>query len=287
MRETFWRRLFQGVRRLHHRPAWPQLAGADWADRIMGLEVVTDTFHAKQGRTIVRWSIAGEGRPLVVYLKRHYRLAWWQGLLALVNPRARCSPALQEWDHLQWALSEGLPVAEPVAAGEYIGPWGRLQSFIAVEELTGMLPLHQAVPLAAKRLDACAFARWKRALIREMVRIVRALHGRARFHKDLYLCHFYVSADDTACVPDFAGRVRLIDLHRLGHHPWTAGWWHAKDLAQLLFSSDVPGVTDRDRARFWMLYRGGKRPGWWARALGAWMRLKAWNYHRRERRRPR
>src|SRR5207244_11657252 len=131
------------------------------------------------------------GRWLAVYLKRHYRLPWWHGLLAVVRPEASWSQALQEWRHLQWAKAQGLPVPEAVAAGEYIGPWGRFQSFMAVEELTGMVPLHEAIPAAAEQLDPGAFRLWKRGLIAELARLVRGLHERRRFHKDLYLCHFY------------------------------------------------------------------------------------------------
>jgi heptose I phosphotransferase len=286
MGETLWRRLVRGVRRLHCQPRWPEFAGPDWADRIMGLPL-GDRFHAKQGRTIARWTLESGGRRLTVYLKRHYRLPRWQGLLSLAWPGARCSPALREWDHLQWARAEGLPVPEAAAAGEFIGPWGRLQSVLAVEELAGMLPLHEAVPLAASRLGPCEFRRWKRGLAAQMAETVRGLHGRGRFHKDLYLCHFYVAEADTSRVPDWRGGVWLIDLHRLGHHPWAGWWWRAKDLGQLLFSSAVPGVTDRDRALFWRYYSGEKRPGWPARLLGAWARLRSWNYHRREKRMPR
>jgi heptose I phosphotransferase len=60
-------------------------------------------------------------------------------------------------------------------------------------------------------------------------------------------------------LPGWPGRVHLIDLHRLGQHGWTWRWWQVKDLAQLLYSSEVAGVTARDRLRFWHLYRGGPR----------------------------
>ena len=83
-----------------------------------------------------------------------------------------------------------------VAAGECIGPWGRLQSFLAVEELADMMPLHEAIPLAARRLDPLAFQLWKRSLLEEIVRLTWLLHGRLWFHKDLYLCHFYLPEAD-------------------------------------------------------------------------------------------
>lgn len=287
MKESIWQRLFRGVRRLRQQPDWEQFAGAGWADRIMH-EALTDRFHAKQGRTIVRWELRAGERSLVVFLKRHYRLPWLHGLLALLWPNGSWSPALAEWEHLEWARAEGLPVPRATAGGEFIGPWGRLQSFLAVEELTGMLPLHEAVPLAAARLSPTAFRRWKDGLIGEMVAITLALHRRRRFHKDLYLCHFYIAEDDTTRVPaDWADRVRIIDFHRLGHHPRTWLWWRAKDLAQLLYSSDVPGVTTRDCAFFWRLYAAADALGRAAAWLRAVVRFKAWNNHRRNRRKAR
>jgi heptose I phosphotransferase len=247
-------------------------------------EVVTDRFHAKQGRSIGRWTLpAAGGKPLVVYLKRHYRLPAVHGWLATLFPNRVWSPGLQEWEHLAWGVAAGLPVPRALAAGEFVGPWGRLQSFLAVEELAGMLPLHEAVPLANARLAAEEFARWKRGLVHEMARISRELHGLAAFHKDLYLCHFYVPEETTRQPPpEWAGRVVLIDLHRLARHRLGGAWWRVKDLAQLLYSSAVDGVTARDRVRFWRLYRGG-RDGWWLRFL-AWGVRQKWMLYRRHNR---
>jgi heptose I phosphotransferase len=259
--ETILQRLFRGVRRLVQRPEWGEFAGPNWIDRIMDTPV-TDRFHTKQGRTTGRLVLAREEETgaaphrLTVYLKRHYTLPWWHGWLAAFWPRGNWSPALQEWDHLEWAQRQGIPVPQGVAAGEFIGPRGRLQSFLAVRELTGMLPLHEAIPLAAKRLDATTFALWKRGLVVEMARLARMLHDRSRFHKDFYLCHFYVADDDCARIPpDWRDRVYLIDLHRLARHRWTWWLWQTKDLAQLLYSSEIPGVGARDRLLFWRAYR--------------------------------
>jgi Lipopolysaccharide kinase (Kdo/WaaP) family len=285
MSDTLWLRLYRGSRRLRQRPDWADLLGVDWPERIMAL-AVTDRSHAKQGRSTGRLVLSAGDRRLGVYLKRHYRLPRWLGLLAALWPERGWSPALQEVRHLEWARTHGLPVPEVVAAGEYLGPWGRLQSFLAVEELAGMLPLHEAVPAAGRSLGAADFRRWKATLIAEMARLARALHGRRCFHKDFYLCHFYVREEDTQRLPDWYGRVNLIDLHRLGCHQWTWLLWQVKDLAQLLYSSEVEGVTARDRLLFWRLYQGpGRRSRaarWLRRAVVfKWLRYRRHNAKKR------
>ena len=294
---SFWQRLTRGWQQLHARPDWEQFAGRDWAGRIMQIGVTND-FHAKQGRSTGRWVMtAPEGGRLVVYLKRHYRLPFWHGWLATLRPGGDWSPAMQEYRHLEWARKQGVPVPATVAAGEFIGPWGKLSSFLVVEELTDMLPLHQAVPLAAARLPADVFRRWKRGLAAEMARLSRLLHDRRHFHKDLYLCHFFIHRDDTGRLPMAAhdgvahawrGKVVLIDLHRLTHHPWTWWWWLLKDLAQLLYSSEVEGVDVRDQLAFWKHYRGPAGRGnasRWLRllVLMRWGRYRSHNSRRRKR----
>jgi len=279
MTGSFWRRLFRGVRRIPASAELAGMAGTDWADRIMGM-AVTDRLHVKQGRSIGRLVLESKGRSLGVYLKRHYRLPRRHGLLALFRPGGGWSPAFQEWANLRWAQSQGLLVPEVVAGGEFIGPWGNLQSFLAIKELAGKLPLHQAIPAAATNLTSAEFCRWKRGLAAEMARIASELHRRQRFHKDFYLCHFYIAAEDIGGVASWTGRVHLIDLHRLAEHGWNWLWWLAKDLGQLWYSSEVPGVTGRDRVHFWRCYLKANPRASSPRWLRALIRLKAWNYRR-------
>jgi heptose I phosphotransferase len=280
--ESLWRRLVHGTQRLWQRCDWPAFVGGDWPAYIMQASL-TDRLHAKQGRTTGRWIIARDGRRLAVYVKRHYRLSWWRGLMALIWPERGWSPAWEEWRHLDWARRHGVPVPAAVVAGEFIGPWGRLQSVLAVEELDDMLPLHEAVPRAHGRLEPRVFQQWKRGLAAELARLTRHLHRHRRFHKDLYFCHFYIPRADTERLPEWPGRVHLIDLHRLRRHRH-ALWWQVKDLAQLLYSSEVAGITARDRLRFWRLYRGPKRDRGKRWTLLAWcIRLRWWNYRRHNR----
>lgn len=277
---SLWRRLTRGTRLLWQQPDFVHFVGEDWADRIM-TETVTDKLHEKQGRAIARWTLANGANRLIAFLKRHYRLPWLHGVMATLFPRQAWSPGLQEWQHLAWAKAEGFAVPRPLAAGQFVGPWFKLQGFLAVEELTGMLPLHQAVPLASQRLKPGEFLRWKRGLTAELARVARELHRRNVFHKDLYFCHFYIDESLTHTLPDsWTNHAVMIDLHRLAHHSITARWFQVKDLAQFLYSSEVPGVTTRDRLRFWKLYRGGwpgSPPGEWLRPLIRWK----WRLYRR------
>jgi heptose I phosphotransferase len=258
--ESLWLRLTRGHRTVHREPEWDDFAGPGWIDGIM-TETVTDRYHSKQGRSIGRWTLtAPDGRRLIVYLKRHYALPRARGLLSAFVAGRPWSPGLEEWEHLRWARSVGLPVPRAVAVGEFLGPWGKLQSFLAVEELTGMIPLHEAIPLAERRLTATDFARWKRGLIFELARLTRELHTRNAFHRDLYLCHFYVPESDTRRLPEgWSGRVWMIDFHRLVFRGfWRRGSSRIKDLAQLLFSTfGVHGITVWDRLRFWRDYKNG------------------------------
>jgi heptose I phosphotransferase len=80
----------------------------------------------------------------------------------------------------------------------------------------------------------------------------------------------------------------MIDLHRLGHHPWTWRIWQLKDLAQLLYSSEVAGVDARDQVCFWRHYRGlGPRRGsdrWLRRwVVMKWKRYRQHNLRRKAR----
>jgi heptose I phosphotransferase len=166
-----------------------------------------------------------------------------------------------------------VPVPEVVAAGEEIGPWGRLRGFLMVAELVGADETNLVIPRLAATLDAPTFARFKREVVVEMAEIAARLHAAHSFHKDLYLCHYFLDPARPA-----GQRTTLIDLHRLGHHRWTARRWRRKDLGQLLYSSQgVAGINDRDRLRFWKHYRSRMRLRW-PRAEACGIRAKAARY---------
>ena len=297
---SFWERLVRGVRWSWIDPRYRAALPPDLDASVMTLEAV-DRLHTKQGRSTARvvFPAVGEATdraatagdtgtsarpadPLAVYLKRHFRLPWLARLAALVDPAGRHSPGPAEWSHLERARSLGVPVPDVVATGERIGPWASLQSYLMVAELTGSLELNVALPELAAELDPLELAAFKRRLVPEMARITAALHRACVFHKDLYLCHFYL---DLRQIADNAKEVKLvlIDLHRLAEHRLWPDRWRCKDLGQLLYSTmGVAGIDDRDILRFWKHYRralGLRWPLWQARMV----RLKAARYLRHNR----
>ena len=271
---SLWQRWSRGVSWTwindRYRAHLPEDLGAN----VMTLES-RDRFHAKQGRSTARVVLVRADRPLAVYLKRHFRLPWPARLAAFVDPGGKHSPAAAEWAHLERARALGIDVPEVVAAGEQIGPWAQLQSFVMIAELSGCEAVNELLPQLAAQLDSRAFEALKRHIIDAMARITATLHAARNFHKDLYLCHFFLDHEGLK-VPAF--RLSLIDLHRLEEHKLWPDWWRWKDLGQLLFSTyGVDGITDRDRWRFWRIYRGRvgiRRPRWHARMV----RLRAARY---------
>jgi hypothetical protein len=274
---SLWERWARGVRWTWINDRYRSRIPADLATTVMTLES-GDRFHAKQGRSTARFVFhAGEqvkparvGRadlteaPLAVYLKRHYRLPWTARLAALLNPSGNHSDAAAEWAHLERARRLGIDVPDTVAAGECIGPGASLTSFLMVAELKGAA-VNELFPVLSAELDPHSFTCLKRRVIAEIARIAARLHTARVFHRDLYLCHFYLDRDRF----DADGAktsIALIDLHRLAKHTLFPAWWRWKDLGQLLFSTDdVAGVTEHDRLRFWVWYSrlaGLRQPRW-------------------------
>jgi heptose I phosphotransferase len=278
---SLWDRLVRGVRWSWVDPRYGPALPADLDAAVMTLES-RDRLHAKQGRSTARVIFHAAADPdakgpLSVYLKRHFRQPWPARLAALFDPGGRHSPGAAEWAHLERARSLGVPVPDVVAAGERIGPWAGLQSYLMVAELAGCEELNVALPRLAAENDAASFASMKRKVVAEMARIGAALHGARVFHKDLYLCHFFLDVERLRRDPRDV-RLVVIDLHRLREHRLWADRWRWKDLGQLLYSTHgVAGIDGRDVLRFWKHYRREVRvrfPGWQARMI----RLKAERY---------
>jgi heptose I phosphotransferase len=225
--------------------AWRDAVSPDAEGEVMDWPC-SDDFHTKQGRSTGRF-VLGRGK-LAIYLKRHWQFSWWTRKRVNWFPQHPITPAAIEWSNLRWARGAGLLVPEPLAVGHMLGADGSLHCFLAIRELTGQLALHQAIPHALRTLSASDFTVWKERLLQRVAHVAADLHARHRYHKDLYLCHYYAAKPEAGQTDP--GPLSLIDLHRLAAHQSFAWRWKVKDLAQLLFSTwGVDGLEDRDRDR--------------------------------------
>jgi hypothetical protein len=228
-----------------------------------------DNYVEKQGRSTGRYLLEVGGETLSVYVKKQYRLPWWRRAWADLGT----FPGPHEWRNLQAAAALGVRVPEAVFAGADRDH--ACGSVLAVRELEGYLPLHLYIPGALARLPEPMRRRRLRALIARLADTVRRLHDGGYYHRDLYLCHFYFRDDPAA--PDGFDLV-LIDFGRLLHSRLTR--WRVKDLAGLLYSTDVPGVSRTDRLRFLLEYLGVERLDGRAKRLARRVLAKAARYHR-------
>jgi heptose I phosphotransferase len=240
---SLWERLVRGVRWSWIDERYRSALPADFDATVMSLES-RDRLHAKQGRSTARVVFHPAGRPLSVYLKRHFQLPWTARLSALIHPNGGYSPGAAEWAHLEKARALGVPVPDVVAIGERIGPWALLQSYLVVAELTGCKELNEALPVLARKLDRASFERLKRRIVDKAARISATMHKARMFHKDLYLCHFFLDLDRLAHDPNDV-ELTLIDLHRLQEHRLWPDRWRWKDLGQLLFSTGASTACRR------------------------------------------
>ena len=274
-------------------------ATADSYEAVLKLPA-RDHFVEKQGRSTGRYTIAGSNESVSVYLKKYFRMPWWQRLLM---PTGRF-PGPRELANLQRVAALGIAVPEPVVAGADRNR--HCKSLLAVRELEGYVPLHEFIPARFLRPEAASQRALRRQLAHRLADIVRTLHAANLYHLDLYLCHFFIREGDekgsgvvcrngpqgashrggrvshkrlpTPFCPPAGFELVLIDLMRLKHSRLSR--WRIKDLAQLLFSSDLPGITRTDRFRFFKQYLGLRRLDATARRLLRRVQRKAALYHR-------
>ena len=151
-------------------------------------------------------------------------------------------------------VAAGLPTAPLLAHGRL----GDGRSYAVYLDLADHTPADKWLAARPGQFDA---------LLAPTADLAAALHDAGLHHRDLYLCHFMVTADGSD--------VRLIDVTRVGRlaNPLTRRRWVVKDLAQFWFSTAEHNVTDAQRAAW--LARYADRRGLRAASLAAAVARKA------------
>ncbi|NIA22493.1 MAG: hypothetical protein GWP05_11150, partial [Anaerolineaceae bacterium] len=255
--------------------------------RELGLDTVEAVMAYRGGRSFrdvpdrltVRIPFArSDGGESAIYLKRHQRVdtgAWLDGLVFWRKPLSR---AEAEYRNIFALLEHGIATPQLVAMGQEHRWSIRQGSFLMTEEIPGGMAADDFLKehFAADGSDF----RKKRLLVRQIARLAaRRFHGAGFYHRDFYLCHFFVRprppAGQDPCHPegqsDEAGvpcsRLRghadaepeadpyilhLIDLQRVRHcrRRQVGSRWIVKDLAALAYSAPAGVITRTDKVRF-------------------------------------
>lgn len=194
-----------------------------------------------EGRRTLRFEFEGQA----YYLKWQNGVGWGRIAGELLRFRHPVLGAGNEWRAIRACQTVGVPTMNAVAYGEQGKLWANRKSFLVTRAIEPAVDLDT---YTRTWLDKPPQTKWKRALIREVANIARAMHANGLNHRDFYLCHFLLSSDgpSNAVKPSLT----IIDLHRMQIRNATPLRWRNKDLAALSFSTLGIGLSKRDRLRF-------------------------------------
>ncbi len=207
-------------------------------------------FRDKDGRRTLKFRRDGRS-----YFIKFYRGIGWPKLVKslLTLRQLPVSTARPEWEAIRRLTDSGIPTMKLVGYGSCGWNPANRQSFVITEELENTVSLEDFCRPWPRRPPAPGL---KRALLREVARITRAMHAGGLNHRDLYICHFLLQLDDCGR-PAWREKhplLYLIDLHRVQQRQAVPKRWRVKDLASLYFSSLDLGLGRRDIAFFLRCY---------------------------------
>lgn len=210
-------------------------------------------YRSKEGRRTLRFENDGKG----YFLKLHEGIGWSEIFKNLFQLRLPVLGAANEYLACLRLKELGVDTMTPVAFGECGSNPARQLSFLITEELADTISLEDYCKSWQENRPS---VREKRAVIRKLAHISKALHENGINHRDYYLCHFLRGNDGKPFQTD--DPLYLIDLHRVQMRKATPRRWLVKDLAGLFYSAfDLP-LTRRDVLCFLSVYRRQwMRPG--------------------------
>jgi len=239
------------------------LAAAGWTSIAAVFEHQVGERLDKQGLASwrQRWRVRLVGSPTedearTFYLKRFEHPPWTVQLARLRRGFWRTSTGGIEWLNARRLSDAGIACARAAAFGEQmVGPVER-RSFVLLAEVPGR-SLERWVPAAVPPPREESDRRGRRALLDALARFVGRFHAAGFVHRDLYLCHVFLTAADSTGYPDLRADPEpfaLIDLQRVFQPRFRKRRWVVKDLAALAYSAPADRISRWERLRFLCRY---------------------------------
>jgi heptose I phosphotransferase len=216
------------------REVWPEAKVFEQITQLQG-----EVFRALENRRTLRFELGEQA----FFLKYHRGITIAECLKNFITLRMPIFGATNEFMALEKLAGLGLKVPVVAAFGRRGWlPW-TVESFLVTEALDAHVSLED---VCARWRESPPQAVIKWALIREVARISRIMHGAGVCHRDYYLCHFLLNPHNQSLV--------LIDLHRALIKPRLRQRWRVKDIGGLYFSALESGLKQRDLLRFMKEY---------------------------------
>lgn len=205
-------------------------------------------------RQRIRLRVPGmNGFARTLYLKRYHHPPLGEQLRRMAATGLFRSSASHETRFIKKLGILGIPTLRTLARGQRMhGPWEEA-SFAITEGLNGISleTLVNEMARGDQKGNSGLSVRDRHDIARQLGYIVRLLHEAEYFHRDLYLCHVFLTRNRDGAIV-----LRVIDLARMIERPLNPGRWRIKDLAALQYSAPSPIVTRADRMRFMRAYYG-------------------------------
>lgn len=187
----------------------------------------------------------GDGESAeTVYLKRYKRPPLREQYRRMREFRFRRGSAEREMHFARHLGLLGISTMRRIAFGSRMRGWFEQSSF----GITGQVPgesLEALVDKWSANPASVPSPAERRDIIEQLAKVAYRLHSNGLFHRDLYLCHVFMSRREDGGVV-----LSLIDLGRMIRYSVRMERWRIKDLAALAYSSPSPLVTRADRVRF-------------------------------------
>ncbi|HEX4910805.1 MAG TPA: lipopolysaccharide core heptose(I) kinase RfaP [Permianibacter sp.] len=220
------------------------LAPANRFDDILALQ--GKIFRELDGRRTLQFERAGKS----YFAKLHFGIGWPEVLKNLISGRLPITSARNEWLAIRHLEQHDIGTMTLAGYGERGWNPAKIESFVLTDELTDTVSLET---LAIEWATTPPSPHFRRAILHELARVARVMHGSGMNHRDFYLCHFLLP---NAQREQSRVRLHLIDLHRAQIRHKTPYRWQLKDMAGLYFSAMDAGFNRRHLLRFARLYLG-------------------------------
>ena len=217
-------------------------------------------------RTRLKFDLAGTGKTL--FLKRYNRVPKITQIKNWLSRKHKAGTA--DYDRLPSRQLEPAGIATPKTIA-YASQWGRIfekRSFMFMENVENGVSLEEKLPEYFYDADYPSAHKLRCEFINKLADFTRRFHETGYRHRDYYLCHIFLVDGKDFC---------LIDMHRSFRPTLFCERYRLKDITQLHYSSPGDLISQADRLRFYLRYRGRQRVDETDRKFLRKVKRKAWN----------